>query len=223
MIMQLNRNTWLRSIFFSAILGLCLLASPMVVSASLVKDDLILNQPILGGSMLVVETGEVFAEYRGGDASFFNSLYLDSFSSAGGRQAVAFEKPTSFFDKNTAIGTKINLGIFEAGTELIFGLHVHNTGFDFFTGLDSRNPDGVAHALGITYIDEASSTIVTDVGFEDLYGGGDRDYNDFMFRLTNVKDPILPASVPEPDTLLLVGLGILVLRRVQPANHLVPG
>ncbi len=57
---------------------------------------------------------------------------------------------------------------------------------------------------------------VTTVGFEDLVGGGDRDFNDFMFRLTNVVDPApAPAPVPEPHGLALAGLGLalLALRR----------
>jgi hypothetical protein len=44
------------------------------------------------------------------------------------------------------------------------------------------------------------------VGFEDLYGGGDLDYNDFMFSLTNVVDP--PELVPEPSILMLLS-GVL--------------
>jgi hypothetical protein len=53
---------------------------------------------------------------------------------------------------------------------------------------------------------------MTTVGFEDLLGGGDQDYNDFMFRLTNVLDPI---AVPEPPVLFLLACGLigLVLQR----------
>ena len=45
---------------------------------------------------------------------------------------------------------------------------------------------------------------VTSVGFEDLLGGGDLDFNDFKIRLTNVIDPL---PVPAPPILALLGIG----------------
>ncbi len=91
----------------------------------------------------------------------------------------------------------------EPDTELVFRLHVRNTGLDFFTGDAARNPDGLPHTLAVTSFDELAGLYVTDIGFEDLYGGGDEDYNDFAFRLTNVIDPI-----PEPSVLALLGIGL---------------
>ncbi len=48
---------------------------------------------------------------------------------------------------------------------------------------------------------------MTTVGFEDLLGGGDLDFNDFEFQLTNVIDPP-PAQAPAPTVLALLGLGL---------------
>ena len=44
------------------------------------------------------------------------------------------------------------------------------------------------------------------MGFEDLYGGGDEDYQDIFFQVRGAS-----TVVPEPMTLLLLGSGLLGL------------
>ena len=169
-----------------------------------------LGEPILGGRMLVANDGYVTAEFLGSDAGYFNSLYLES-PVAGAR---------FIFDRRAPLDQgPISLGEFSAGTELIFRLDVRNTGLSFFTGDADRNDDGVAHALATTILDEAG-TYITTVGFEDLYGGGDLDFNDFEFRLTNVIDP-LPIAAPPVLALMALGLAGLGLRRrgVEQLEH----
>lgn len=159
----------------------------------------ILDEPIVGGRMLVVEDGNVTAEFLGSDAGYFNTLYLVNSS---GDDLYLFDKASS------TSGGAIDLGVFKAGTELVFRLDVRNTGLSFYTGDADRNSDGLGHALAISTIDE-TGTYVTTVGFEDLLGGGDFDYNDFEFRLTNVIDP--PAPAPAPPVLALLGVGLVGL------------
>ncbi len=154
----------------------------------------ILDEPILGGHLKVVETGPVLATFLGSDAGYFNRIFLESSNNGLGE----------IFNKSSAIGTEVNLGNFLAGTELVFRLHVDNTGLDFYSGEGINNPDGLPHLL-------ATSTFVnglyyTELGFEDLYGGGDKDYNDFSLSLSNVVDP--PGQIPEPVTITLLGLGL---------------
>ena len=162
-----------------------------------------LGEPILGGRMLVANDGYVTAEFLGSDAGYFNSLYLDS-PDADARFV---------FDKETPLDLgPVDLGRFAAGTELIFRLDVRNTGLSFFTGDADRNIDGIAHALATTMLDDAG-TYITTVGFEDLRGGGDLDFNDFEFRLTNVIDPVLVAAPPVPALLALGLLGLGYQRR----------
>jgi hypothetical protein len=79
---------------------------------------------------------------------------------------------------NTEVGKVINLGKFAVGTELVFKLNVTTTGYSYYTGSASRNPDKIVHAL----VSKTSPT-VWQFGFEDMYNGGDKDYNDCIFKL----------------------------------------
>ncbi len=139
------------------------------------------------GLLVIATGGEIKATYQGNSASYSNDLYLDS---------------TFIFNNHaTPVGTEVSLGTFSAGTELIFRLHVNNTGDDFFTGPASRNLDGHAHAR----VESSWLPNTTLVSFEDLYGGP-FDYNDLSFSFTNTI-----GAVPEPETyaMLLAGLGLL--------------
>jgi hypothetical protein len=149
--------------------------------------------PILGASVIVASDGEVVAKFLGHTAGFSNDLYLDEPANALG---------IIFNNQTTPVGTTMSLGTFSAGTELIFRIHVINTGDDFFTGPASRNPDQLAHAV----VDDAYSATETYVGFEDLFGGGDLDYDDLQFSFTNVR-----STVPEPGGLALLGLALAAL------------
>jgi hypothetical protein len=174
--------------------------------AGLILDEPILDEPILGGSLLVVNDGKVSVTFLGSDAGYFNTLFLV------GLDDPLFDKNTvPFDDENTdPTSSVIHLGPFSAGTELVFRLDVRKTELGdiwqrFYTGDAGRNPDLLAHASAITTFNQLTRTYVTTVGFEDLLGGGDLDFNDFEFQLTNVIDPV-PA--PAPSVLALLGLGL---------------
>ena len=192
-------------------IALCLLFAMQPAQANLI-DSTILDTEILGGRLFVAEDGkEVTATFLGSDAGYYNTLYLSS-------PRVSVD-PLFIFDRDGIFDqdgeriyhedgepTTLSLGSsFGAGEELIFSLYVKNTGNTFYTGDSSRNLDDLAHASAITSL--VDGLYVTKVGFEDLYGGGDKDYNDFMFSLTNVVDPPV-APVPEPSILLLLS-GVL--------------
>lgn len=145
---------------------------------------------ILGGQIFSTG-GNVEVEVLPASAGFTSQLHLFS------------PGPDIFIARNTDVGTIVNLGSFPSGVELIFGIFVENTGNTFFMGPGPRNPDGIEHATV-----EFLSPGVANVGFEDLLGGGDRDYNDniFQFRGGVAPEPSEPV-IPEPGTLLLMSLG----------------
>jgi hypothetical protein len=151
--------------------------------------------PILGGTVIVAHDGEVIAEFLGHTAAYSNDLYLDSPANSLG---------IIFNNQTTPWGSTKSLGTFTAGTELLFKIYVQNTGDVFYTGPASRNPDNLEHAI----VDDAYGSGKTYVGFEDLFNGGDLDYDDLMFAFTNVRGGGGGGQVPEPMTLALVGLGV---------------
>ena len=88
---------------------------------------------------------------------------------------------------NTDVGKHVTLGPFAAGRELVFGITLLNGGPTFFMGPGSRNPDGVAHAV---VTETGVRTFL--VGFEDMFDGGDRDYDDNIFQFTGNLEPNRP-------------------------------
>lgn len=175
-------------------LGIFLFIATAVAVPATVQAGALLGQPILGGRLLAAADGNVYASFLGGDASYSSTLYLESASNS------------LFTSGSPVFGSFVDLGPFTAGTELVFRLEVQDTGMTFFSGPAGRNPDNFAHALAVT--NQIGDLYFTDVGFEDQFGGGDQDYNDFLFRLYNVIDPPGPANVPVPSGLLLFAAGL---------------
>jgi VCBS repeat-containing protein len=111
--------------------------------------------------------------------------------------------PERFIATNRDVGTVVDLGSFPAGTELIFCIFNRNRGERFLMGPASRNPDNIEHAV----VDQVSPGVAI-VGFEDVFGGFDRDYNDNRFKFTGVtqRPPVANADsyVTDEDVSLVV-------------------
>ncbi len=167
---------------------------------------------IVGGNLLVQNDGDVYVTFKSSDAGYTSTM--------------SFNGQNLFTNHSSSEGTTLNLGSFSAGTALNFQLLVHNTGNTFSTGMGALNPDGIAHTL-VSDMGNGS----TQVGWEDLLGGGDLDYNDLVFEFSNTttegdeipgsEDPGKLIANPEPSTMILFGSGLLGLgawrlRKKQP-------
>lgn len=160
-----------------------------------------------------VSTGKVFgdASCNIGDSSFtnFNSYCPNPNAPLPGK--VAPDVPLN-------VGDWVNLGTFKAGTKFDFLLQsndinggIYNNGIKGVFGLNNaENPDGQQHVMSSFYQDYLI------LGFEDLWGGGDKDYNDAVFAVDFGKQNV-GVSVPEPSATVplfgIAALGLLKRRR----------
>jgi hypothetical protein len=154
-----------------------------------------------GFLVIVSTTDDVVATYEGNSAAYSDDLFLQNTS-------------TFVFNNHaSAVGSTVNLGTFAAGTELLFRLHVNNTGYDYFTGPASRNPDQQIHAR----VEDNFAPNTTLVSFEDLFNGP-FDYNDLSFSFSNTNNG--STTAPEPATLALLAASIsgLAFRRRRKQN-----
>ncbi len=120
---------------------------------------------LVPGQKIYASGGEVIVKVLPSDAGYTSELYLSS------------PAPARLIATNRDSGAVVNLGVYPAGQELIFSIYVRETSKTFYTGPASRNPDNKLHAAADLPLYGPST-----VGFEDLNGGGDQDFNDNMFR-----------------------------------------
>jgi PEP-CTERM motif len=158
--------------------------------------------PILGDQLF----------YTGGDVTVESLPVSSGFASELGLYDATFTRVLHIMDDEPP-GVIVTFDPadygFIAGDELFFGIRViSDSDREYFMGPAIRNPDGVLHAG----VDNLGGGIFV-VGFEDLFGGGDLDYDDNRFQFEGAVTPT--AAVPEPATLSLVGLGLVAARRYR--------
>lgn len=162
-------------------------------------------KPGTEGQQIFTTSGDsVIATYQGNSASYSNDLYLmlDE-NGLPGNDGDTTNDLFIFNNHTSPAGSTVDIGSFATGTELLFRIHVNNTGYDFFTGAAPNNADGQFHAR----VEENWQPNTTLVSFEDLYdlSGNSSNFNDLSFSFSNT------SVVPEPETyaMFLVGLGLI--------------
>jgi hypothetical protein len=119
---------------------------------------------------------------------------------------------TGLENHSSSHGDVLDFGNVSAGDSIVF--YILSGATKFYSDV-SLNADGTQHIYSTDFAGDALIPAGTYVGFEDLPGGGDHDYNDTEFVFTNIATT---PAVPEPaNTALLVGglglLGFMARRR----------
>lgn len=125
-------------------------------------------------------------------------------------------------------GDFVELGTLEAGTHLDFFLIANgaNGGTNVYSTDQSINPDGINHVVTHAFALEDSPYLL--IGFEDLFGGGDNDFNDLVFVLdigieniqylaqtASLDSPVVGAPEPRLSAILMLAItiGIVIHRQ----------
>lgn len=161
------------------------------------------------GNFVIAGGGQVTATYEGNSAAYSNDLFLELLGN--GLPGIDGDKSNDLFIFNnhgSAVGSTKVLGTFASGLELVFRLHVNNTGYDYYTGSASRNPDADPHARVQSDYLTPGTTLVS---FEDLFNGP-FDFNDLSFSFVNTAGSPTPPAVPDAaSTALLTGIASMSL------------
>lgn len=155
-------------------------------------------------SFTATSSGTIGAYFHGSTAAYTNTLSLLV------NGVITPESSSGLLNNHSSsIGDFVILGSVNAGDILTFQLNVLSTGDTWYSD-KTPNSDGLQHTFSAPFTGDITSGIPagTYVGFEDLYGGGDFDYDDEAFIFTNIS--ISPVPEPESYIMLIAGLILLV-------------
>jgi hypothetical protein len=126
-------------------------------------------------------------------------------------------KPIRSESEPLLAGDFVDLGVLKKGSILDFFLIANGAEkpYGFYSTERSLNEDGLTHAVAMAF--DGSPYLL--IGFEDLYNGGDKDYNDLVFAIDigveNIKY-LASLGAPEPSMAagaMLAGVAFFGLNR----------
>ncbi len=125
------------------------------------------------------------------DASSQDSFMNPAFINNTGSNSITRSNDTPLVS-----GDFVDLGIFDAGSMVDFFLIANgaNGGTHTYTADATTNPDLLQHVVAFAIEDSPYLLI----GFEDLYNGGDKDYNDIVFAVDIGSMNVAYLANPEP-------------------------
>lgn len=121
--------------------------------------------PSLKDDIIMPKTGKAVVKFKSKSAEFENEFRLF--------------RPVDkaiFLATDANVGRSFDLGSFRAGTRLIFGLKTPE-GFTYYTD-HSLNADACDHVIKVQ-----TGSYKWELRWEDVYGLGDRDYNDVVVEV----------------------------------------
>ncbi|MES2674553.1 MAG: DUF4114 domain-containing protein [Pseudomonadota bacterium] len=145
--------------------------------------------PAPDANQFVAGDGDVVVDIKNSDSGYNNKIYWSSDNF----------KTRNYLGIDNQTGT-YNIGKFAAGTKIDFGID-NGVGQFFKTGAATNNVDNMEHARF------TKTTEGTVIGFEDLYGGGDKDFNDAIIAVKTLPNPIAAPEVTKDTSTNRSGLG----------------
>jgi hypothetical protein len=147
------------------------------------------------------EVSLTFIDEGAGYKNSFGYFLFDSEENILETKTIFSNASEQFGGGSLTPGDSVDLGVFEAGTNIGFWLQGNGfndpNGYTYYT-LDHLNPDGLRHVAMIADLDNERIVL----GVEDLFNLGDQDFNDIVFTFTAspfsaLDISTLPTGAPE--------------------------
>ena len=163
---------WIESIKRALLIAV---VAPLVMASGIAAIEPGLPGTLIPGNRLFASGNDIWLQFLGGYAGFDVDLLLFDFV---GQDPTGL--PVIFNNHLSTVGEEYHASGFTPGEELFFGIFVQNTGQTFYSGPAGGNPDNTLH---VQFFEVSDGVYTIGVGFEDLWEGGDEDYQDLFFQV----------------------------------------